>query len=132
MLLVQLVAATGCGHSQELARHIWLGLQCMQPMLHVQVAGPGGCGPKAFSWPRGNRSVPFDDSQGPAQLTRGDILAAADASLRRLQTDHIDLYQLHWPSRYIPIFGKKQYNPENVRECVGFEEQVRRMHTCIL
>ena len=93
----------------------------------MQVAGPGGCGPKAFNWPRGNRSVPFDDSQGPAQLTRDDILAAADASLRRLQTSYIDLYQLHWPSRYIPIFGKKQFNPDIVREYVTFDEQVRSM-----
>ena len=89
----------------------------------MQVAGPS-----SFNWASGNRSVPYDDSQGPAQLTRGDILAAADASLRRLQTDHIDLYQLHWPSRYIPVFGFKQYSPENVRDCVGFEEQVRCIH----
>ena len=47
--------------------------------------------------------------------------------MRRLQTSYIDLYQLHWPSRYIPIFGKKQFNPDIVREYVTFDEQVRSM-----
>jgi diketogulonate reductase-like aldo/keto reductase len=34
---------------------------------------------------------------------RGDLFQAVDASLRRLKTDYIDLYQLHWPSPTIPI-----------------------------
>ena len=89
----------------------------------MQVAGPS-----SFNWANANRSVPWDDSKGPAQLTKEEILAAADASLRRLQTDYIDLYQIHWPSRYVPLFGNKQYNPESVRECVSFDEQVRSMH----
>lgn len=42
-------------------------------------------------------------------LTRDQILTACDASLKRLQTSYIDLYQLHWPSRYAPVFGKRQY-----------------------
>lgn len=43
-------------------------------------------------------------------LTRDQILTACDASLKRLQTPYIDLYQLHWPSRYAPVFGKRQFN----------------------
>lgn len=88
-------------------------------LLKMQVAGPA-----PFNWANANRVVPYDDSKGNAQLTKDDILSAADASLRRLQTDYIDLYQLHWPSRYVPLFGYKQYNPESVREGVSFDEQV--------
>jgi diketogulonate reductase-like aldo/keto reductase len=32
-----------------------------------------------------------------------DVLKAADASLRRLDTDYIDLYQVHWPNSLVPI-----------------------------
>lgn len=60
----------------------------------------------------------------PANLDTKNIMAAIDGSLRRLQTDYIDLYQLHWPARYVPIFGNKQFNPEKVREAVAFDEQV--------
>ena len=35
--------------------------------------------------------------------------AAIDASLKRLKTDYIDLYQLHWPERKVPRFGQLDY-----------------------
>ena len=38
-----------------------------------------------------------------SHLSYREVLQAADNSLRRLRTDHIDLYQLHWPSSRVPI-----------------------------
>lgn len=39
-------------------------------------------------------------------ITGEAVIASVDASLRRLQTDYIDLYQLHWPNRTSPHFAK--------------------------
>ncbi len=39
----------------------------------------------------------------PRNFRQRDLVAAAERSLRRLGTDHIDLYQLHWPNLTIPI-----------------------------
>lgn len=41
-----------------------------------------------------------------AEMTPAALIQAVDASLQRLQTDYIDLYQLHWPNRVSPHFGK--------------------------
>ena len=40
-------------------------------------------------------------------ITRQAVVEAVDASLKRLQTEVIDLYQLHWPNRTSPHFGKQ-------------------------
>lgn len=39
----------------------------------------------------------------PEHLSMGSLIGAAEASLRRLNTDYIDLYQIHWPNPAIPI-----------------------------
>lgn len=38
-----------------------------------------------------------------AHLSREELIRACEGSLRRLRTDYIDLYQLHWPSRTVPL-----------------------------
>ncbi|NRA88450.1 MAG: aldo/keto reductase, partial [Rhizobiales bacterium] len=44
-----------------------------------------------------------------AELNRANIEEAVNSSLRRLQTDYIDLYQLHWPDRPVNAFGSQIY-----------------------
>jgi aryl-alcohol dehydrogenase-like predicted oxidoreductase len=68
---------------------------------------------------------------GETHVSRKTIPWAIDESLKRLQTDWIDLYQIHWPERYVPAFGSWQYDPSKEREETPILEQIEAMADAI-
>ncbi len=59
---------------------------------------------------------------GKVKLDRQNITAALDASLKRLQTDYVDLYQIHWPERDTNFFGKLGYYHAPDKDGMSIEE----------
>lgn len=74
------------------------------------------------------RCVPPSNPLPDCRLDAASVKAACDASLRRLQTDRIDLLQLHWPDRYIPLFGQSQFDHDQIR---GDEISIKETATAL-
>lgn len=73
-----------------------------------------------LTWLRGNGAG--------TRVTREQVTAAVDAQLARLGVDHIDLLQIHWPDRYVPVFGAPEYQQELERsDATPIVEQVQIM-----
>lgn len=68
-------------------------------ILASKIAGPG------LPWIREGKGFVIEE-----------IEQAVDASLKRLQTDTIDLMQLHWPQRKVPLWGKMNHHPNMIQE----------------
>ena len=86
-------------------------------VLATKVAGPS----RGMPWIRGEQSG----------LTKAEILSACEGSLRRLQTDVIDLYQIHWPARHVPMFGAMYFDPAKEVPCASIHEQLDAMATLV-
>jgi len=79
-------------------------------VLATKVAGPG----RGMPWLR-------------PEVSRSGIIEACEASLKRLQTDVIDLYQIHWPARNVPVFGALGFDPAKERPAPSVLEQLQAL-----
>lgn len=96
----------------------WLkGRQRDSIYLATKVAGPS----RGFSWLRG----------GPKSLDERNMEEALEGSLRRLQTDYVDLYQIHWPDRNVPMFGQSFYDPAQERDTVSILAQLETLGSMV-
>ena len=106
--------AETCGATETILGH-WFASNPgarQKVVLATKVAGP-------------SRGMPWVHEG--AGLTSQDILKSCDASLKRLQTDVIDLYQIHWPERHVPVFGMMYFDPSKDKIETSIHEQLEAL-----
>jgi aryl-alcohol dehydrogenase-like predicted oxidoreductase len=86
-------------------------------VLASKIAGPS----RGMTWIRG----------GTSRLVEQELVAACEASLKRLRTDFLDLYQLHWPDRSVPMFGKAEYRHDPREQATPIEETLRGLERLV-
>ena len=105
--------AETCTRTETIVGNWLAGKPRDQVVLATKVAGPN----RNITWIRG----------GPKSLDRANIREAIEGSLRRLRTDYVDLYQIHWPARNVPMFGRFHFDPTQELESVAIREQLEVM-----
>jgi aryl-alcohol dehydrogenase-like predicted oxidoreductase len=99
--------------STELFVGSWLARQPRDKIiLATKLTGPS----RGFDWIRGGPRVSPDHMR-----------EALVGSLKRLRTDYIDLYQIHWPDRYVPMFGETSFDVGRLGETTPILEQLEVM-----
>ncbi|XP_052208543.1 uncharacterized protein LOC127812209 [Diospyros lotus] len=77
------------------------------------------------------RATYLRDNAKTLRVDAANIRESVEKSLKRLNTDYIDLLQIHWPDRYVALFGEYFYDPSKWRPSVPFVEQLRAFQELI-
>lgn len=95
----------------------WLKEQPRDKLIVAsKITGPS----RGFDWIR----------KGP-RITKEHIDQAIEGSLKRLQTDYLDLYQIHWPDRYVPMFGASSYDIAHEHKAEAIHNQLQALSALV-